>query len=379
MQLTNFQYVNFIHFFVFLAISIILTNCQKQNKTSLYTFISTEKASFPADTLTKPTQINIQVIEDTLIILNQEQNSLLFYSISKEKLLDKINFKREGANGVPVITGFLYHTPDSIFLLSAYQYKLYLFNKNAILIDKYNLLKSGKIDASSALAKSNLFSKMEKIKDEIHISTTPYLKPESKEFYKSKRIHQVINLKTRTYYFLSITYPKIYQENAYPYAFSNFYRCYNPEEQKFIYSFMADNKIMVIEGKHSIFYDAHYEQMQPPTKLKNFTYNEDEHLKVQKESNHYHFILYDKYRKMYYRIAQKNEERDKVTLAIIVLDANFKKILEYPLPSIDKKTIAANFLPPFVGIKGLYVSNPKSQTEDFFEMNIFKLIKKEQD
>lgn len=367
-----------IYGFILLILSLGLYHCTNTDQVQNYSFAKVGKSSFPIDTLTKSMQFNVQSFQDTLIVLNSDYNALLFYSISQEKFLYKINFKKEGENGISAITGFLYHNADSIFLLSAYQYKLYLFNKKGILIDKYNLLKNEKVDVGSALAVGNMFSKMEKINDEIHISTIPYLKPESKEFYSSKKIHQVLDLKTKEYRFLPITYSDTYQKNAYPSAFFIFHRCYNPKKQIFVYSFMADDKLMATDGKKVSYHNAVYEQMSKPLKLKNFTFNEDEHKKVQDKSNQYLMILYDPYRDVYYRIAQQMKDINKIVWAIVVLDNNLKKILEKHYRAIDKNLQNNNnFLPPFVAEKGLYLPNGNSSTEDFFEMDIYTLSKKE--
>ena len=364
--------------FILLTFFGFLYSCQSlETKSAYYSLIQVGKAYFPVDTLTKPIQINSQAIGDTLIVLNQERNFLLFYSISKEKLLNKISFDREGENGIPGITGFLYHNKDSIFILQSYQYRLYLCNIAGKIIDKYKLLNNDKLDANAALASDNMRSMMVKIGDEIHISTNPYLKPESKEYYQSKKIHQVLNLKKKTYKFLPITYSSIYQKNAYPHAFSLFFRTYNPFNRNFIYSFMADDRVMLTDGKQITYHQARCEQMKQPLKLNDFTYNEEEHLQIQQQSNFYLMILYDKYRNVYYRFAQKSDDLDKTKWVVIVLDEKLKKISESICSSILKKSESNCFLPPFIGEKGLYIHNPNSENEDFFEMDIYTLSKKE--
>jgi hypothetical protein len=355
--------------------NILLLSCTSNQKEN-YDLVEVGKLALPIDTLTKSVQTDAQVKGDTLFILNKDKNTLLIYDLEKQKQLQSITFEREGENGVGSLTGFYYHSQDSIFLLNAYAYKIHLLNTKKQRLHTYNLLKDGKVNSNSALPLSNFFAQMVKIDHKLHLATYPYLNPNKKEFYKTKRIHAVLDLKTDSFGYLPIvTYPESYQKNAYPSAFSFFFRTYNPHTKNFIYSFSADQNLQVNDLKTTKSYSANSTKVGNPKVLGEYTEDENLHIRVQKESPSYTFVLYDEYRKVYYRMAQKNEYDQ--SFVIIVLDENFKKIIEREF--IFKKTEKQDdggIVFPFVSKQGLCVPDPTEGSEDFFKLRIFRVVQK---
>lgn len=360
------------------TVLLFLSTC-RSSKENAYTLIKIGNISLPIDNTTKPVQINHQVVGDTLIILD-DRNNLLFYSLENQKIIEKRHFPSEGEKGISPITGFLYHNADSLFLLSSYYYKLFLVNRKGDILKKYNLQTQNfsKNKDVDALPLGNFWGLMTKIDSHLYLTSYPYLKPEKKDFYKSKKICMVLDLRRDSCFYVPFSYPEIYQKYAYPYVFSFFHRAYNPKKKHFIYSFPADQHIQVVDKEFKTVrkYLASA-TMEAPIRLNSFTTNQEEHISKQKQSNSYYSIYYDTYRDVYYRFAQKKEKNLKTTLIILVFDKNFNKLTEFQYESLDDTYTLANGLFPFVAEKGLYLPNSNSSTEDFFEMNIYTLTKKE--
>lgn len=70
-----------------------------------------------------------QIVRDTLLVLNQVNYSLDFYSLTEQKLIHRIPVEREGVNGLERLNTFYYHNADSIFLFP--QFLL----KNSLIVD----------------------------------------------------------------------------------------------------------------------------------------------------------------------------------------------------------------------------------------------------
>lgn len=348
---------------------LILSACKSLNE-SKYVLTQVGSISLPIDSLTKSVQIHHQEFGDTLIILDNK-NNLLFYNLESQNLISKRYFPSEGEEGVPPITGFLYHNADSLFLLSSYHYKIFLIGKQGNILKKYNLQKE-------ALPLGNFWALLVKTDKYLHIASYPYLKPEKKSFYQAKKIHLILDLSKDSCFYAPLSYPDIYKKYAYPYAFSFFYRTYNPKNKIFVYSFPADEYIQVVDKEIKTIktYLASV-NMSAPLRLSNFTDNQDEHLSKQKQSNSFYSIYYDSYRDIYYRFAQRKEKNNKTTLVVLVLDNNFNKIVEFDYVSLDDNFSPANALFPFVGKKGLYMPNFASNREDFFDMNIYQISQKD--
>jgi len=370
---------------VFLAQIIILGfcafSCSSRKSIIEWRLVKAGSIKLPIDTLTKSIQINHQVYKDTLlIVLNSEQNSLLFYDLKQEKLNKILKFDREGENGINLIEAFLYSHPDSIYLVSSHQYKIYHFNEERKLLRNYNLLKNNKLDSEAALPLNNLQAQAVKIGNYLHLATYPYVNYSQKNAYYTQRIHLILNLENGNINFSSISYPQIYREKPFPTALSYFFRTFNTEEQKFVYSFPASEDLLIedVKGKKikSVQASLSRNLMSPPLTLSKFTEDEEEHRRIYAKSNQYLMIYYEPFKKIYIRIAIKNTDNEFFTY-VIILDEKFDKILEQELIKTDKTFKAVNALFPFVTSKGLYFPNPRSQSEDFFEMDVYQLVKKE--
>jgi hypothetical protein len=66
---------------------------------------------------------------DTLIVLNQPNHSLDFYSLSHEEMIYRLPIEKEGINGLDRLYVFHFHSPDSIFIFSQ------MLLKNSLIMD----------------------------------------------------------------------------------------------------------------------------------------------------------------------------------------------------------------------------------------------------
>lgn len=66
---------------------------------------------------------------DTLIVLNQPNHSLDFYSLSQEEMIYRLSIERGGLNGLDRLYVFHFHSPDTIFIFSQ------MLLKNSLIMD----------------------------------------------------------------------------------------------------------------------------------------------------------------------------------------------------------------------------------------------------
>lgn len=114
-------------FFLFTTISCNYSNHIEQKNPEFLTKIKSVK--LPLDEKSTYEFYIYQVVGDSLLVLNQVNYSLDFYSLSDQKLIHRIPVEREGVNGLERLNTFYYHNADSIFLFP--QFLL----KNSLIVD----------------------------------------------------------------------------------------------------------------------------------------------------------------------------------------------------------------------------------------------------
>lgn len=87
---------------------------------------------------------------------------------------------------------------------------------------------------------------------------------------------------------------------------------------------------------------------------------------MQKKSRRFGEIIYDPYRKIYYRMFHKiDPETLQGSMFVLIFDENFNKILEYEHKAQNNKFQGISFLPSLVGAKGFYIVSARKASEDF--------------
>lgn len=327
--------------------------------------------------------------KELLVYLNDQKPSLLFYDLNTLQLVKNLRLVKEGPQGVSQIKGFFIKNKDSIFVLNPQAYSLSLLNAYGEVTNRYLLIKNTQFisrpdesDVSMPVMGSNEEAYMEG--DNLNISAIPDMLPNVKQGYSQGKVNLSVNLKTKDIDY-SVGFPLRYVSNNYAFVAFEIYRCLD-SRKNLIYSFGACDSIYVYDT-HSKFKGAYYagskyfDGVKASTGPVSQTKDKELDEKIV-TSPFYFYIMYDKYRDVYYRLAAQkhtlndSEKRTNNLLdkpfSIIILNNKFQIIGEekFPHSVYSLKNI-------FVGKEGLYLSRSfyKNTTDDenLLKFSVFKL------
>jgi hypothetical protein len=308
-------------------------------------------------------------------VLNSKINALQFYEFKDGgKMTKRIKFEKEGDKGVGSITKFLAHNLDSIFLLSAYQYRLYLVNSKGDILEKYSLLNK-KIGNNTAMPDPFPFSKMILLKDYLYICSIPDDNPSTNAFYLSKNSVTRLDLKRKKYDYI-YGFPKLYKTYRYPNSLTHIDMSFIPTINKFIYSFAASENIQITDINHqktkeyyagSILFDKIKPLVKPiRDEMKN-------NLEGNKRAK-FVKLLYDPYRNFIIRttctsaISEDNLQQTQKA-SLIFLNQQFSKVGEV-ISGEDKFLLNIHFTK-----EGIYILK-KPEKEDEMVYECFEVVEK---
>ncbi|NJK83069.1 MAG: DUF4221 family protein [Saprospiraceae bacterium] len=318
----------------------ILFACQSEQETQKAStkdvkLISKRKMHIPLDSITATPYFNTQLFQQNqLIVLNSKLNALQFYEFKdRGKMTKRLQFEKEGEYGVGSISKFLVHNLDSIFLLNAYQYKVYLVNDKGEIIEKYSLL-TRKIGDNTALPDPLPFSRMTLLGESLYICSVPDENPSTDAFYLSTNNVTKLNLRSKKFDYI-YGFPEIYKTNRYPNKLNNMDLSFIPPLNKFIHSFAASENIQVTNIDHrqtkeyyagSILFDKIKPLVKPiPDATKN-------NLEGNKRPS-FITVLHNPYQNLIIRLANteainEDNRQQKQKGSLIFLDYQFNKIGE---------------------------------------------------
>jgi len=277
-----------------------------------------------------------------LLYGNEDKNELIIYKLPSGKTERRLKFEHRGPNGIGLYKGSLVQNFDSIFVISGTYYQnFFLIDTTGTVKRKYSINPIESEDFSPALLPVYCHISQENVLRNGLINISTYM----------MQIIPNTNLHTKD---LCVTYDiaqeKLVRINKYP-KFDNivksylasYSRTYNGED--FIYSFRRLNEIYIQKENGT------YLKHRCPSKFQNGTLdwkaNRSDPIALQKENRiqnpTYGSIMYDKYRKLIYRIyipGYKLKEGDSVdkyadypaVFSVIILDENFNLLGEALLP-----------------------------------------------
>ena len=279
------------------------------NKVSLY---ATDKMkSFNLDSDTKYNAFYLYPFSDSvgkeyLSFLNYSSNQVLFYDLKSCNFLFKINMPAEGPDGIVQPSGYYIKDLDNIYLTS-YAYSGLIQVDTASHIIKR--IPYGKTDSGFKFLPSYVLSS--------HPYTIPYsiggrihlMPPLVERFCPADKTPLCVSIDTVSSQFVAseITYSDVLSEEE---LAANDTRCSRVFDGKtFIYSFYVDEDIIIADKDHKEFRrikSASQYIKSPVEKQKQGVKGPQSNLEVAR----YGDLIYDKYRKVYYRFAYPQVELD---------------------------------------------------------------------
>jgi hypothetical protein len=302
-----------------------------------------------------------------LSFLNNHNNSIYFYDYHSSTFLKRIQYQREGPNGVGDIGGYCYVNNDSIFIYSDWAYSLYLTNNQSKVRSKHKLYEdTQQYDKNMIYPAPKMLTStpLKKYQQTIVCTGAVYGEP-LWETETNRPTGILFNLENQNINYI-INYPKQYAKYNWG---GIIYRIpyYELSGQSIIVSFSAEHHIveyLLLTGEEKTHYagSAAIKEIVsfPESKRPNLDQNRISEWFMHTPS--YQGIFYDKYKNVYYRMARLPAKEFRVGLSgikkpiiIIVLDANFNYIGEAALPN---------------NIKWGYVDNC-FVSEDGFNIHVF--------
>ena len=360
---------------------IILSSCvSKQSFEDKYSLIPTDSCcEFRIDDDTRIPLFNLYVIEEGgveyLTFSNSENRTILIYNMSGE-LLKKVTFEAEGPNGIGMnLFGYYIKDFQHIYIPSANRSVIYETDTTGIVkkVFDYSKLVDGTLtvpayytnhdDRQMFFVDNSLFipqslNRTLGLESWIESSPTAVLFDtinKKTEKFPMLHPHDKISSKEYNQFIADLSYSSILKDG------------------KLIYSFTMEEELYIIDVEGKIkekkLAKSRYVQDVAPRRLPN------DFLSVVKktcEMPSYGNIMYDEYRKVYYRFAYPETELDtevnhrkilhngKKEFSIIIMDESFNIIGETKFPPFT-------YVPHicFINAKGLFLCTSHFMREDY--------------
>lgn len=321
-----------------------------------------------------PTSYQIyQDKDDKVYYVSMSQNKTIsVYNLESNPIKKEKNISIDTEKDIYPFSFYL-KSLDSVFIFASKMTKMAILNGRGEVI--YNkTIKNPDLHGyamprnTPILLKDNILS----------ISVNPYKDPiEDITFFSKENSLEILwdLSKGMTKEKLNIGYPTIFNGKKWGVYHSFFFRI-NPSPQKSIYSFSIDPHVHLYEnGAHQ----AYLMKSNYINNIPEFT-KKDDYSKYYMLNGNYGEIIYDKYRKLYYRLAYQGISEQDYTMvnfyqksvSILVADENFNSFGEILLP---KNTYLTSTI--FVNKDGLcvprYHPNNKQIKEDFVVFDVLKL------
>ena len=376
---------------IFLTISTIvfLLSCtsSKDNNPVQYvkSLVESKKITLPIDENTYYLSLSIFQFEEDdkeyLLFGNFEkkQHEILIYDMESQDLHKRIPLEKEGPNGIPAICGCIPYFDSKTFLISQHNAgRVTIADGEGNVLRYYNMRQSAKRNALWADSRFGIsfFYAPSFTKDSIvYFSNLFFIRERlNHEDWKTLPMFNSLNLKNGHVGTLPINYPDIFEDDVKVPAGGgyNFTYDYNYKEGRLVCSLTGYDSIMVSDDLKQVRWHNGKSRYLKSIRPRVYEANGFDWLRESKGGPKYHNIMYDKYRDVYYRIAEfpyefKANESPFDDLkgrefSVIVFDKDFNIIGETKFPG-NKYFYKMSF----VGRDGLYISENNLANPEFDE------------
>ena len=340
---------------------ITMVNDQQGLFPEKWALVKAAELNFPLDSATSTDTEMVQYFENNrqrlYAQLNGFNNSIYLYEFPSAKLLKIIRCHKEGDQGVGIVTGFHIVGIDSIYVYSYGTQKLSLINSNGeVLSKKYMRLEA--IGEGKYLPSPQLRTNMPMAIANGKIYMTGSINGEYEDESEANRPLVVVYDMTTDSLSNIYSYPKSYRIGQwFGRNYRKVYSTFNKDNNLFAYSFPNDHYIYSTDHqsmpKKSYAGSKYFGDIVSTNK--HWFFDKDAAFDYYQNQPSYSTIIYDPYRKCYYRIAEHpvspDEEFYRKPFSIILLDDNFNWVGEYMVP--DKRHSENRF---FLTDAGLYIN-----------------------
>ena len=379
--------------FLIILTTICLLSCtsSKENNSIQYikSLVESKKVTLPIDENTYYLSQSIFQFEENnkeyLFFGNFEkkQHEILIYDIEHQNLHKRIPLEKEGPNGIPTIWGCIPFFDSNNFLFSQHNAgRVTVADGEGNVLRRYNIRQTTKKNALWADCRfgTSFFHTPSFCKDSIAYFSNGIFRHYmigqrmNRENWKVVPMFNSLNLKNGHVGTLPINYPDIFEDDVKVPAGGgyNFTYDYNYKEGRLVCSLTGYDSIMVSDDLKQVRWHNGKSRYLKSIRPRVYEANGFDWLRESKGGPKYHNIMYDKYRDVYYRIAEfpyefKANESPFDDLkgrefSVIVFDKDFNIIGETKFPG-NKYFYKMSF----VGRDGLYISENNLANPEFDE------------
>lgn len=367
---------------VVLSITFACTESTKLNESSKLQ-VSGEVLRIPIDSLTANISTGLVRYEDYLVNVNWNTNSLQFYDLNSEKLIKEIFYQYEGPQGVGSIFGIHIHSLDSIFLFTQLVPVITLTDTTGIIKNRIQYTKpEGHTNAFVHNAYFGSTPTLQNGKMLLKTHAEGNYRQMTEERLNKSLLAYRINLEDGAYQSTELTYPEGYLNSGLKFFEPSL--VFHPEYT--VYSLFGDHRLYkqirfgdleTFDGK-----SQYLDESLPYFPVDGERFETQKYLTA---SSRYETLVYDEYRKVYYRFAYPTLaiEKEEDLLALRENPGPFViQVFNQDLKLITESYFEGGIYFPnnhFITEKGLYLSannpeNPEAE-EDAFRFELIELIK----
>jgi hypothetical protein len=339
---------------------------QKKHKNNC-TLIFSGTKEFELDDETSYMMSYIQHVDNSgdayLTFYNSYNTSIYLYSYESGQFIKKIHYEKEGPDGVGDMQGYFYANDDSIFVYSYWGGFLMHTNSDATVLSKERL----NSDALNALTGKS--ENLDMIYPAPYLKTATPMKKYGNKFIlggfvagepttetaTNRPVCLLYDMEKHTVEYI-INYPEQYAKYNWCGGFAYRLPCIDLNNEKIIVSFSADHYLTSYSlktGKQ----EKHYAGSSLIKGIKSYSEGKDAPCNGDREMEwfmynpSYQNVLYDRYKKLYYRLAQlpvkdyrHGDYGNKKPTVVTVLDADMNYLGEALLPENIKHEFACTFV-----------------------------------
>ena len=322
--------------------------------------------------------------KEYIVISNAGSPQLLIYDVQIERCIKKITCQREGPNGVGNAYRYFIKNMNEIYWDAVGGAPLLVKVNGEGLVQGryyYSVDKQGNyLPASEAVMV---------IDSLIYIRLSHYNHNQEDKQTHVAAVLDTMKLLVKQLPFYHSTSPTMEDKNLGKLSEGDTYVSWVYNGKEFIYTFGQNDSLYVVSPNHEEIctYNAKSKYLKPAKYIPKPHYVHKSYLYESNQQQFYHYIYYDKYREVYYRIAYpesevdpKENQRDiwsfgRRTCSIVILDKNFRIIGETLLPDYRYQNRSIVVLKD-----GLYICDSHYKRDDYDEnvwsFQRFDLVKK---
>lgn len=378
--------------FTFISVFILgLFSCaEKSGEEIPSAFREVHSYELNLDRFTSPVEDYYQYIKNwkgeeayAFHVMGKEEIKL--YSLGNGALIETLSYGENQPNLQSGIHDLYILNEDSIFLSRRRAYKVYLINQEFDVVKTMDFMGGNdEIDPNTGWPKSKetfmpVWSRnrfFRKIGDKIFISGAPNIIASSVDAFNTKALLNSYSLETEEITPL-LGYPEKMQGNIWGEFFNLVFSDYNPEEDFFVHSYAADERVYITDQAMNVIhhfeaYPKGYKKV-PPLTIKEIE-NSDALLSHWQDNYLFGSIQWDPYRKLIYRIVEEpnvNYNKDMLrdpterarNMVVMAFDTkqDYRKVAEMRLKKSEKGVYLDRC---FVNEKGFNIAYVDLENED---------------